>query len=207
MRKEINLPNGEILNVEGKAMVLSGNDIDTDRIIPARFLKCVSFNDLGEQVFADDRIEMKGSHPFDLKINQEASLLVVNDNFGCGSSREHAPQALMRWGIRAIIGQSFAEIFFGNCLALGIPCVTSNLPEIQEIQGLIKENKKINWNLNIEKSILSSSLGTWAIQIEKGSKKMLTSGKWDATSQLISQEQYIKRTISRLPYLNNFFTE
>ena len=97
-------PQGLITKIEGRALVLRGDDIDTDRIIPARFLKCVSFEALGAQAFADDRKELEGHHPFDLPAHQGASILVVNDNFGCGSSREHAPQALMRWGIRALVG-------------------------------------------------------------------------------------------------------
>ena len=135
MKSEFTPPIGTISQINGQCISLIGNDIDTDRIIPARFLKCVNFDSLGESVFKDDRETLNGIHPFDLKENKNASILIVNSNFGCGSSREHAPQALMRWGIKAIIGESFADIFYNNCIAIGIPCFTLPNKSIKEIQN------------------------------------------------------------------------
>ena len=197
-------PKGEIKSIKGRSFVIKGDDIDTDRIIPARFLKCVSFSALGEQVFADDREELKGNHPFDLDQNKGANILIVNDNFGCGSSREHAPQALMRWGIRLIIGESFAEIFFGNCLALGIPCVTAAKEEIIKLQALVEKDYKQTWNFNLKKLSISNQKETVNLNLEEGAYNMLYSGKWDATSQLLDEEERIKDTVKNLPYLNCF---
>ena len=197
-------PKGEIKSIKGRSFVVKGDDIDTDRIIPARFLKCVSFSALGEQVFYDDRIEIEGKHPFDLDENQGANILIVNDNFGCGSSREHAPQALMRWGIRLIVGESFAEIFFGNCLALGIPCLTASKQEITNLQYLVNENPKQIWNFNLESLSISNQKDTIKLNLEGGAYKMFHSGKWDATSQLLEEEERLDQTIKNLPYLNNF---
>ena len=117
MKGEFKPPFGQLSQIRGECISLIGDDIDTDRIIPARFLKCIDFDSLGKSVFDDDRKTLKGKHPFDLEANKGCSILIVNSNFGCGSSREHAPQALMRWGIKAIIGESFADIFYSNCIA------------------------------------------------------------------------------------------
>ena len=197
-------PKGEIKSIKGRSFVIKGDDIDTDRIIPARFLKCVSFSALGEQVFADDRKELNGNHPFDLAQNKDANILIVNDNFGCGSSREHAPQALMRWGIRLIVGESFAEIFFGNCLALGIPCLTASKTQITKLQKLVNENPQQIWDFKLDELSISNQKETIRLNIEEGAYKMLYSGKWDATSQLLDEEERIKKKLKNLPYLNNF---
>ena len=197
-------PKGEIKSIQGRSFTIRGDDIDTDRIIPARFLKCVSFSALGEQVFADDREELKGNHPFDLDHNKGAKILIVNDNFGCGSSREHAPQALMRWGIRLIIGESFAEIFFGNCLALGIPCLTASKEEIVNLQNLVEKNNNQIWDCNLKKLSISNQKETVKLILDEGPHNMLYSGKWDATSQLLDEEEKINKTFNNLPYLNNF---
>ena len=197
-------PKGEIKSIQGRSFTIRGDDIDTDRIIPARFLKCVSFSALGEQVFADDRKELKGNHPFDLDHNKGANILIVNDNFGCGSSREHAPQALMRWGIRLIIGESFAEIFFGNCLALGIPCLTASKEKIVKLQNLVEKTNHQIWNFNLKNLSISNQKETIKLNLDEGPYNMLYSGKWDATSQLLDEEEKINKTFNNLPYLNNF---
>ncbi|HGY5544050.1 MAG: 3-isopropylmalate dehydratase small subunit [Prochlorococcus sp.] len=197
-------PQGVIDQVSGRALMLHGDDIDTDRIIPARFLKCVSFEALGNQVFEDDRLELGGSHPFDLPVYQGASILIVNGNFGCGSSREHAPQALMRWGIRALIGESFAEIFYGNCLALGIPCATGSADQIEALQESVAAEPSLSWSLNIQSQQFQSSIGSWDLQVDSGPREMLLSGRWDATSQLLEHDAALKSTMAALPYLNNF---
>ena len=200
-------PKGEIKSIQGRSFTIRGDDIDTDRIIPARFLKCVSFSALGEQVFADDRKELNGNHPFDLDHNKGANILVVNDNFGCGSSREHAPQALMRWGIRLIIGESFAEIFFGNCLALGIPCLTASKEKIVKLQNLVEKTNHQIWNFNLKNLSISNQKETFKLNLDEGPYNMLYSGKWDATSQLLDEEEKINKTFNNLPYLNNFKLE
>ena len=199
-------PSGPVDQVVGTALALIGEDIDTDRIIPARFLKCVSFDALGDQVFADDRSELKGEHPFDQEQFQGASLLLVNGNFGCGSSREHAPQALMRWGIRAVVGVSFAEIFYGNCLALGLPCATAPAETITALQAKVIESPALAWTLDLEAMTFASATDQWAVAVESGPRQMLLSGRWDATSQLLDQGEEVQRLMQRLPYLNGFIT-
>ena len=198
-------PFGPISAVRGRAVVITGDDIDTDRIIPARFLKCVTFDGLGEQVFADDRAELSGEHPFDRAELQGASVLVVNRNFGCGSSREHAPQALMRWGIRAVVGESFAEIFYGNCLALGIPCFTSSHASVLSLQESLIADPDQQLSLSLAKATLEASRGQlWQLELQSGPQQMLASGQWDATSQLLANDSELNCTASSLPYLNGF---
>jgi len=197
-------PQGSIAMVRGRALVLRGDDIDTDRIIPARFLKCVSFDALGAQAFADDRLELAGRHPFDQSVHAGASILVVNDNFGCGSSREHAPQALMRWGIRALVGVSFAEIFYGNCLALGIPCATASSQQISVLQDAVDADPALNWQLDLSGLTFSAGAVSEPIQVAAGALDMLCSGQWDATGQLVSRDAELTRTMENLPYLQGF---
>ena len=202
MKSEFTPPIGKISQISGKCISLIGNDIDTDRIIPARFLKCVNFDSLGKSVFEDDRKTLKGSHPFDLKENQDSSILIVNSNFGCGSSREHAPQALIRWGIRAIIGESFAEIFYSNCIAIGIPCFTLPKKSIQNIQ---KHN--INNSLFLEIDMKNSSAKSkdfnFQLEIKESSRKMFLSGEWDATATLLQNASLVQKKFRELPYIKS----
>ena len=200
MNSEFLSPIGKITQINGKCISLVGNDIDTDRIIPARFLKCVSFDSLGKSVFEDDRENLKGRHPFDLEKNKNASILIVNSNFGCGSSREHAPQALMRWGIKAIIGESFAEIFYSNCIAIGIPCFTLPTKSIQDIQKY-NDKKSLFLEIDLKKSLAKAEDLNFQLDIKESSKKMFLSGEWDATSTLLENENLIEKKINDLPYL------
>ena len=193
-------PIGKFSNMKGQCISLIGNDIDTDRIIPARFLKCVNFDSLGESVFEDDRKTLKGKHPFDLKENKNASILVVNSNFGCGSSREHAPQALLRWGIKAIIGESFADIFYSNCIAIGIPCFTLAKELIQKIQQH-KDDNFLFLEIDLKKSLAKSKDLNFNLDIKESSRKMFMSGEWDATSTLLENENLIENKFTKLPYI------
>jgi 3-isopropylmalate/(R)-2-methylmalate dehydratase small subunit len=192
----------KIKEISGKAIAVEGNDIDTDRIIPARFLRCVTFDGLGEHAFEDDRIQTNGNHPFDQPQYQGASILVVNNNFGCGSSREHAPQALSKWGIKAIVGQSFAEIFLGNCVAIGVPCLITNPESIHQLQILIKENPKANFIVDLETMLVKSDSLSVPVRMNEGSRQMFFQGTWDNCGQLVSNAEKVKTTASKLPYIN-----
>ncbi|MEA5536327.1 3-isopropylmalate dehydratase small subunit [Crocosphaera sp. XPORK-15E] len=191
----------QVTTISGQGIPLVGDDIDTDRIIPARFLRCVTFDGLGEQVFADDRSQLKGKHPFDQPQYQDAQILVVNANFGCGSSREHAPQAIIRWGIQAIVGESFAEIFFGNCIANGIPCVTASPEAIKTLQSLLQTNPQAQVTLDLTTKEIRCNDWVAPIAMGEGSRQMLLEGTWDSCGQLIQNLEEIKATAPKLPYL------
>jgi 3-isopropylmalate/(R)-2-methylmalate dehydratase small subunit len=191
----------QIKLVSGRGIPLVGDDIDTDRIIPARFLRCVSFDGLGAQVFADDRAQANGQHPFDLPQYQGANILVVNANFGCGSSREHAPQALIKWGIQAIVGESFAEIFFGNCVANGIPCVTAQPETVKRLQTLLKQNPQSITSVDLETMQVRCEDFNAPVSMGEGSRQMLLSGTWDSCGQLLQELDPIQTTAAKLPYL------
>ena len=200
MKSEFIPPIGKISQISGKCISLIGDDIDTDRIIPARFLKCVDFDSLGQSVFEDDRKTLKGRHPLDLEKNKNASILIVNSNFGCGSSREHAPQALMRWGIKAIIGESFAEIFYSNCIAIGIPCFTLPKESIQAIQKH-SSNKSLSLEIDIKNSFAKSKDLNFNLVIKESTRKMFLSGEWDATATLLQNASLVEKKFRELPYI------
>ena len=200
MKGQFKPPIGQFSKINGKCVSLIGDDIDTDRIIPARFLKCINFDSLGKSVFADDRKTLKGNHPFDLETNKGSSILIVNSNFGCGSSREHAPQALIRWGIKAIIGESFADIFYSNCIAIGIPCFTLPKNSIKDIQKYLAE-KSLFLEIDLFKSKASSKELNFNLEIKETSKKMFLSGEWDATSKLLENKDLIEKKLNDLPYV------
>lgn len=191
----------QIKTVSGRGIPLVGNDIDTDRIIPARFLKCVTFDGLGEHAFADDRQQLQGRHPFDQPQYQGAEILVVNRNFGCGSSREHAPQAIAKWGIKALVGESFAEIFFGNCVANGIPCVTAAAEDVKQLQEAIAANPTAEVTVDLES--MQARCGDVAISVmmSEAPRQMFVSGTWDACGQLVEQAAQIRATAANLPYI------
>lgn len=192
----------QVKTVSGRGIPLVGNDIDTDRIIPARFLRCVTFDGLGAHAFADDRKALNGEHPFDQSQFQDAKILVVNRNFGCGSSREHAPQAIAKWGIQALIGESFAEIFFGNCVAIGIPCVTADAATVKQLQEILTTNPQIPMTVNLETMQVQCGDFSAPISMGEGAKNMFVCGTWDACGQLCDRADQIRVTAANLPYIN-----
>jgi 3-isopropylmalate/(R)-2-methylmalate dehydratase small subunit len=191
----------------GRGIVVRGNDIDTDRIIPARYMRSVTFEGLEEHVFADARFTADGTpkdHPFNEERFAGASILVVNLNFGCGSSREHAPQALMRWGILAVVGESFGEIFLGNCTALGVPAVTAEPDDVAALMDAIELDPAQQVTVDLVAQTVSSRAGTAAIRLPEGARHQLVEGAWDAMRTLLQAREEIRATAARLPYLNGF---
>jgi len=190
--------------IEGRACVLRGNDIDTDRIIPARYLRAITFDGLDEHAFEDDRIQAKGDHPFDDERFAGASLLIVGTNFGCGSSREHAPQALMRSGFRAFIGESFAEIFAGNCTALGLPYAMLDADDLAALMDAVVLDPEQQVLLDLEARTVTSRAGTVAAKIPDGVRRQLLEGSWNATRVLLDAGDAIEAASARIPYLSDF---
>ncbi len=186
--------------IRGTGCVLRGDDIDTDRIIPARFLRCVVFDGLGEHAFEDDRQQAKGDHAFDDKRFAGAEILIVGRNFGCGSSREHAPQALMRCGFKAFIGGSFAEIFAGNCLALGLVCVTLAPADLAKLMDSVSLDPKQMLLVDLEQRSVVYRDGRLAAGLAEGARGQLLDGTWNASAVLLEAGTRIEQTAQGLPY-------
>lgn len=196
-----------ISSITARAVALRGNDIDTDRIIPARFLRCVTFDGLGEFAFEDDRKQLKAAgktHPFDEARFKGAKILAVNSNFGCGSSREHAPQAIAKWGISAIVGVSFSEIFYGNCVAMGLPILRVSVADSEAIQSLVEADPQAQVTADIDKLVVSVAGKTFAALMPDGVRKQFLTGAWDATGELVAGAAAVATTAKKLPYVANF---
>ncbi|WP_158056758.1 3-isopropylmalate dehydratase small subunit [Halorussus halophilus] len=192
--------------VAGTAIPVRGNDIDTDQIIPARFMKVVTFDGLGQFAFYDQRFDSEDNqkeHPFNEEQYHDASVLVVNANFGCGSSREHAPQALARWGIDAVVGESFAEIFAGNCLALGIPTVTADSESIETLQAYVEANPDTQIEVDVADETVRYGDQQIAATVDDAQRKALVEGVWDTTALLKSNSESVAQTARDLPYVDS----
>ena len=197
----------QIKTISGTAVPVHGNDIDTDRIIPARFLRCVTFEGLGEHAFEDDRAQDKAKghpHPFDQARFKGAAVLVGNSNFGCGSSREHAPQALYRWGIRAVVAVSYSEIFYGNTVAMGFPCVHVSVADAEALQALVEADPTLEVVVDIEGNQVRAGGKVFASSIPAGPRKQFLTGSWDATSELVAGLPDVRVVAGRLPYVTAF---
>ncbi len=195
-----------IRTVQGRSLTVRGDDIDTDRIIPARYLKCITFDDVGTQIFADDIEQVAkegGLHSFGDPQRSHARILFVNKNFGCGSSREHAAQGLKRWkdGIRAIVGESFAEIFFGNCLANGIPCVVTSAENVERLMQMSEASANAEFVVDLEELHVRCPGGERIpVSLGDGARKALMEGQWDSTSVLLEGKSAVQALAQRTPY-------
>tara|TARA_Y100000588_G_scaffold368963_1_gene437493 strand:+ start:316 stop:912 length:597 start_codon:yes stop_codon:yes gene_type:complete len=193
----------KISQVAGRAIPVPGDDIDTDRIIPARFMKCLTFDGLGEYLFYDTRFNADGSekrHNLNLPRFRDASIMVSGANFGCGSSREHAPQSLFRAGFRAIVAGNFAEIFFGNATNLGMPCVSSSRENLENLSSAIEVDPSLEVIVDIQN--LQVRYGDEAIpcEITPGARESLLNGSWDPLDELLANNKDIDATAMSLPY-------
>jgi 3-isopropylmalate/(R)-2-methylmalate dehydratase small subunit len=175
----------EIRSVTARGIPLLLDDIDTDRIIPARYLRCVTFEGLGEHAFEDDR-RQDPSHPFDQPQYKGAGVLLAGRNFGCGSSREHAPQSLMRWGIRAIVAESYAEIFFGNCNSLGIPAVRASREDLQKLVAVVEKTPDIPVTVDLTTLKVTAGDVSVSVTLSDMPRDALVTGQWDYLGRLLS---------------------
>jgi 3-isopropylmalate/(R)-2-methylmalate dehydratase small subunit len=197
----------KITRVEGRGVVVRGDDIDTDRIIPARFLKTITFEGLEQHLFEDDRkqlAERGTTHAIDQPAFQGARILFVGSNFGCGSSREHAPQAIARWGIGAIVGVSFAEIFFGNSLMIGLPCATVTPDQIEKLMAVVEADPSVTCAVDLSAKTISAGLVTVPLGMPEAVRSALMSGGWDATALLVDHYEQVEQAAANLPYVSGW---
>ncbi len=193
--------------IEGRALPLRGDDIDTDRIIPARYLRAITFDGLEKFVFEDDRKEAGGAsgiHSFDDPRFSGASVLLVQRNFGCGSSREHAPQAIRRWGIKAIVGESFSDIFFGNSGVIGLPCVTAKRADIEALMTKVDANPSLVVRVDLDAQRCVFDGGSFAVGMPAAVRDAFLTGAWDTTGMLLERFDDVRARAAQLPYINNF---
>lgn len=190
--------------ISGRGIFVPGNDIDTDRIIPARYLKCVTFDDLAEGLFADDRKAASaagGTHPMDVEKHANATILLSGANFGCGSSREHAPQAIKKYGLKVIVAESYAEIFFGNSTNIGLPCVSAEREDISRIAAAIDENPEISVTVDLEGQVIRFGENSVPLTMRDSARDALVHGRWDTIAELMEGAQEVAATAASLPYM------
>jgi 3-isopropylmalate/(R)-2-methylmalate dehydratase small subunit len=195
----------KIQSVKGRGISVPGDDIDTDRIMPARYLRCVTFADIGQYTFQDERFDPEGkrkTHPFNDPVHAGASILVVNKNFGCGSSREHAPQGILRWGIRAIVGESFAEIFAGNCTAIGLPVVTVAETDVKSLMAFVAAHPETDIEVDLHAKVVHVADRRMALEMRESARTLFLEGGWDSSATLLSALDAVKLKAKSLPYMN-----
>ena len=194
----------KITVLAGRGVHVPGNDIDTDRIIPARFMKCVTFDGLGEFLFYDVRHQADGTlkaHPLNEARFQGATILLSGANFGCGSSREHAPQAIQKHGFKAIVAESYAEIFFGNCTTLGIPCLSASRADIQKLAAAVDRDPGLELTLDVARGEIRAGALAVPATIRASARDALVNGRWDAIGELLDGVPDVKKVAAGLPYL------
>jgi 3-isopropylmalate/(R)-2-methylmalate dehydratase small subunit len=192
-----------ILTISGRGLPLRGHDIDTDRIMPARFLRDVSFDGLERHLFEDDRAA-DPKHPFSDPRYAGATVLVVNSNFGCGSSREHAPQGLARAGIQAVVGESFSEIFRGNAAMLGMPCFAAAPEDVEQLQALVEQSPATAIEANLQAGIVTAGQLRVHVSLPPALIESFLTGQWNPTAMLLDRFDEVRAVAARLPYLNGF---